>query len=322
MKKGEAKKKKSGAWFKILIAVLAVAALAVVIWGAADQFLWRKYDATSATGSKFEKLSKWISRDSDFTMVADVPRMLANEPVRERLALVENSGEEGVAKDLIGALLSRREIIGMLAVVGKFGQNKEEPKVVAIAQGDFKEETLIPSIRAILSAGRSGLAAENVGKYTVYMESDTRDPFGFVLLDSWHMAVGSKDSLDWLIGQNPPFEKMLAPFPGGVAPAIFGRLIMGPRIVGVLPQGMPTIESLGFESADGENLLASIPCADADQAKGLRMFLEGIRSLMLLQEEGNAALVSILKGLAIGDNGPEVTISGSVSAIMDLWGRK
>ena len=72
-------------------------------------------------------------------------------------------------------------------------------------------------------------------------------------------------------------------------------------------------------SPNGQMLTARIPCRDQGQAVGVMMFLEGVRSLLMLQAEGNATLVGILKDIVIKNDGSEAVLNANASRLLDLW---
>lgn len=308
------KKKGNNKWWKILAALVLLAAMGAVLWSLSDKIFRSGYDPSAATSVKFEKIKEWIPAENDFVIVADVSRALLNENVKEKLSNAAADSEDGVSKDIARALLSNSEAVGMAALLGKFGQGKQSPDIAVILQGNFDEGTLVSSVRTILTAGRAGLAAEKIGDNTIYMESDSRDPFAFVLFDREHIAIGSRASLAALFfKKDGKDEELPAALPKDQPyPVIFGNLKLGQKVAGALPDGMPPIDSIRFESADGVLLLASIPCADAVQAEKLRMFLEGVRSLLIIQEEANTTLASILKNLSIAASDSNVTIQGGI----------
>ena len=322
MKKSETAEKKAGAkgrGLKYAVAIIAalalIAAVTVLLRFAGKGFLQRPYDASQPTAQKFAKIARWIPPNAEFDVSVDVQKALADAALRDRLASLVK-GQDGVASDFVSALLERQSVVGMLMLVGTLGDTGAEPAVAVVAQGGFDEKSFIPAIRAALAAGRSGIAAEELGGRKLYAESDARDPFGFVVLDREHIAVGSRASLVALFAGPPS----VAPKTLDVVDAVvFGRFTFGPRLIGLLPQGFAPVTKIEFASTDGKSVSAKIDGGSVEKAQDVRMFLEGIRALLLLQEEGNPALEGILKGVAIDNSEGSVTIACEILPLLDLW---
>ncbi len=273
------------------------------------------YEAEAPTDTKFARLARWIPAGSEFVVTVDVSRALANPELRERLMALARS-RSGVAAELIQALMGNDGAIGLLAAAGKLGEEGETPRAVVIAQGDFNEEVVLPVVRKVMSEGRAGLSSMDVGWTTIYYESDSRAPFGFMILDGSHMAVGDKASLEAFFSTKPaPTEVPSATYDE----VLFGYLELSPRIKRSLPMMSALGDTVYFSSLDGAVMTATLPCTSIAGALRTRMFLNGVRSLVMLQQQNNEPLVDILEGISIDGEGDEVFITTKIAPLMNLW---
>lgn len=299
---------------KIAVAAVLVAALAVVLYKAGGKFLHPAYDASVPTQAKFAKMLKLLPQGAEFDLSMDVTRALANPQIKDGVSrIIKEKG--GAIAELVAALVGRQDAVGMMTLAGNFGGKGMPPVFAVIAQGGFDERSLIPAIRIALATGRAGLASEKLGKYTLYTESDARDPFGFIVLDREHIAVGNKMSLAALFGKEREKAPAISRTPNSI---IFGHLTFGPRLSALMPQAVP-VTGIDFESPDGKLLTAKIPSPTPAEANNLKMFLEGVRSILMLQEEGNTALTSILSGISVQSEGSEVIVACNTLPLLNLW---
>jgi hypothetical protein len=67
-------------------------------------------------------------------------------------------------------------------------------------------------------------------------------------------------------------------------------------------------------------LTAIAPFGDANSAMGARMFIEGIRSLIMIQHENNLPLTGILDGITITTAGGDMLITTKLAPLLELWG--
>lgn len=299
----------------VLLGVVAVVFLALTLKDTRDLLERPGYDATAPTEAKFARLNRWIPPKTEFYVTVDVPRALANPDLRNRLIQMVGT-RAGVVADLVSALLQNENSIGLLTMAGTLGDVKEPPEVVVVAQGEFDKETMLPAIRAAMSEGKSGLTSRDIEWSTIYYESDARRPFGFIILDGFHMAVGERAALEAFFLEKPEPPEGAGPVSKEV---VFGHMDIGPRIKSVVPRMLAVPESVDFASEDGVVLTAHMPCADRLKAMSLRMFLEGVRSLIMLQHENNAPLVKILEGVTIASEGEEVMLTTKLAPLLDLW---
>lgn len=279
---------------KIAVLALILAGVAVLIRGASDKFRWPAYDAGAPTAEKFARLSRWIPRDSEFYIAADIPRLFEDERLRSKLS-EWSSGAGGVASELADGLVFRSDAVGMLMLVGNLGRGAGDPHVAVLAQGTFDRDEIISKVRTILAEGHAGLVSENIGGRALFAEGDVRDPFGFIILDGNHIAVGERDSLVALFREGVPSRRP-AKAPDAL---VFGRASLGPRLQALFPRGISVPSSIDFASDEALTINARIPCGGEKKAQDLSMFLEGIRSLLLLQEEHNVALTRLLGAIVI-----------------------
>jgi hypothetical protein len=298
----------------LLVLAAVLVGLVVLLRGASDTFRKPRYDASAPTSAKLAKLAPWLPPGAEFFVAADVPRLLADPALHERLGVLVG-GTTGVAAELASALLAHQEVVGLLAVAGNAGVAGSLPQIVLLAQGGFDEASLLAAVRTAMAAGRAGLVATDLGWTTLFAESDTRDPFGFLILDPEHLAVGDAATLAAFYAQRPtaaqPAASAMADRP------IVGMLSIGPRLVPLIPPAVSLPQHIEL-AGDAEEVILGLRCRDEAQAKDLRMFLEGARSLLLLQQEMNLPLVAILKALAIGGEGDRVIVTGPTLPLLDL----
>jgi hypothetical protein len=300
----------------VVLGIVAITFLALTLKDTRDMFERPGYDAGAPTGVKFARLARWISAGSEFDVTVDVHRALAHSDLRNRLIGIVGN-HSGVAAELVAALLENQDAIGLLTVFGTLGEGDIGPRFVVVAQGDFDKEVILPAIRSAMSEGRAGLSAMNTEWSTIYYESDAREPFGFMILDGSHMAVGEKQALQDFFLAEPVPPEATTPIPDDV---IFGHLEIGPRIKSVLPQAIPFPKTISFSSREGVMLTAIAPFGDATSAMGARMFIEGIRSLIMIQHENNLPLTNILDGITITTAGSDMLITTKLAPLLELWG--
>ncbi len=300
----------------VILGIVAIAFLALMLKDTRDTFERPGYDAGAPTGIKFARLARWIPAGSEFDVTVDVHRALAHPDLRNRLIGIVGS-HSGVAAELVSTLLKNQDVIGLLTVFGTLGEGKRGPRFVVVAQGDFDRKVILPAIRSAMSEGKAGLSAMNTEWSTIYYESNAREPFGFTILDGSHMAVGEKQALEDFVLTEPAPPEATASISDDV---IFGHLKIGPRIKSVLPDAIPFPEDISFTSADGVMLTATAPFADELSAMSTRMFIEGIRSLIMIQHENNLPLTNILEGITITTAGSNVHITTKLAPLLELWG--
>lgn len=299
----------------ILIAIGAVVVVALFLKDTRDTLEQSRYDATAPTSVKFARLSRWIPGTSEFDITIDVPRALENLQLKDKLGRIVRN-RIGVAAELVEALIQNEGAIGLLTVTGTVGANDSSPKVTVIAQGKFDKDVILPVIRKVMSEGRAGLSSRDVGWSTIYYESDSKKPFGFMILDGQHMAVGDKESLEAFFIEEPAEPKPLVRASDDV---VFGNVEIGERLKKLVPRMLTVPSSIDFLSKDGAILNASAACENELKAMSVRMFIEGIRSLIILQHENNAPLVGILDGISIVTEGNEIKLSTKLAPLLDLW---
>ncbi len=300
----------------VLIALIATALF--FMRDASDIFLGRAYDPAAGTRSKLGMLARWMPADRDFYIAVDVPRALSNGPLSDRVSAIV-AGKEGVAAELISALLENHDALGMLAVAGRLGELGAESDVVILAQGNFDEKTIVPAIRTAMSAGRAGLTAQNLGWATVYSESDSRDPLAFMLLDKRHLAAGRRKSLISFYETKPEDKGIDKSFE--IDDVLSGYVAIGERMKSSAPKEIYLPDAAYIRSADGIQISATIPCKDPAGAQGVLMFLDGLRSLVMIQQkpEGETGLAAVVKGLGISVEGNDVVLKGELLPLISLW---
>jgi len=275
------------------------------------------YDATAPTDTKMAQLARWIPAGADFFVAADVPKALANQELAASLTRVAE-GRSGVVAYLISALMEEPGSIGLLCVLGRLGEMRSRSEIALLAQGGFDEETLLPAVRSAMSAGHSGVAAQNLEWTTIYTESDSRDPFGFMFLDGTHLAAGDRASLLAMYEKKPEPTKVQM-----VAKdqTIVGYIAIGERLRRSAPEEMYLPDAAYITSPDGTLVTVRIPCDDDEKAQSVMMLLEGIRSLMTIQQEpkGDGGLGAVLGGMTMKATDGDVVIEAKLASLIDLW---
>ncbi|MBN1282355.1 MAG: hypothetical protein JXA24_01105 [Proteobacteria bacterium] len=299
----------------VLAALLAVA----LFWMRdASHILHRKaYDPEGPTETKLDSLSKWVPGDADFFVALDVPRAMANQPLGEAVESAI-SGKSGVGVDLLSSLMADQSALGLIAVTGRLGGLGEGSDAVMIAQGNFDEETIVPAIRSAMIAGRSGISAQDLGWSTVYAESDSRDPFAFMVLDKNHIAAGRRDSLVAFYESGPQKGKRAGRLSDDV---LTGYFMIGEGMRGSAPKEIFLPEAAYLSSPDGIDLAITIPCEDTAKAQGVLMFLQGLRSLVSIQEAtaGHGGLAAVARAFEISAADGDVIIKGKLIPLIVLW---
>lgn len=300
----------------VVLGIAAIGFLALIIKDTRDTFERAGYEASAPTAIKFARLARWIPEGAEFDVTVDVHRALSHPDLRGHIARIVDS-RSGVAAELVAALLENQNAIGLLTLFGTLGGPDEGSSFVIVAQGNFDEGVILPAIRSAMSEGKAGLSAMKTDWSTIYYESDAREPFGFIILDGSHMAVGERRALENFFLKKPPAPEKTRSLSDDV---VFGHLKIGARIKSAIPPAIPFPSAISFESSDGVMLTAIAPFGNEHQAMSARMFIEGIRSLIILQHEHNLPLTGILEGITITPAGSELHLSTKLAPLLELWG--
>ena len=80
-------------------------------------------------------------------------------------------------------------------------------------------------------------------------------------------------------------------------------------------------EAAYISSDDGLELSVRMPCRDAERAGGIASFLEGLRSLMTIQQGPDSAggLAGMIKDVGIESEDGDVVLKAMLLPILDLW---
>lgn len=307
-------KKRTAIALSIAASVAALILLALLLKGT-GLFPRMGYEAHAPTSVKFARLSRFIPIGMDFDVTVDVPRALANASFSERLSALTRE-RTGVAAELVAALLTHQDALGLITIVGTLGNRETLPMFVVLAQGNFDERVILPAVRAAMAAGRAGIASQDLGWATLFTEADVEDPFGFIVLDREHLAVGSRATLQELYA-SPPQQPPA--FMRASDAVLFGHVAVGDRLKEIMPSAITIPASADFVSDDGVNVSAWLACSTPQEALDLRIFLEGVRSLILLQQEENPVLTAIFKGFAISGTAEGVSVESPLAPLIDLW---
>lgn len=301
---------------KIVMGLGAIFILAAVVFGwvyLKDKLnIFSSYDAKSPTAEKFAMIDKWIKPSSDFWAVADIPQMLKDEQVGAplRAYLTER---HGLAGDLVESVLNGQSGVGMVALVSDFVGANAKTSAVLVMQGNFDKKVLAVSVKELLKKEGEEVAEEELAGRKVYFEK-SEDPFGFMFLDENHMAIGSKSSFVTFFGEAPFKVEEVG---SEELPVIFGKIGISDRVKPLLPHELAEIKEISFASTDAKTITADINCSSEEKASSVRMFIEGMRSLMMLKNEG-LPLAASLQKIKVTSNGTEVYISSGVTDVFGL----
>ncbi len=286
---------------RLFLLTLMVLCVALIVKDSTHQLMREQYDVAESTHVKIAKISRWISSNSDFEILLDVWRLMQKPEVASRVMAVLDE-EEGGVYDLLKAFLMRNSSIGMLMFQGGFDGSGEaiQPKFIAVAQGSYDKGEMI---EAIVSTFRDTnikpIDVEGMNGNRVYCD-DLDMQFCFSFLDDEHLAVGYRVSFDEFVAGLPSNIRL----PKEISDSIIaGQVTKAPKFAG---QGK--VEELYFWSDDGQNLFAVLPYKSVAEALDVRVFLEGMRSLLIMQNEGREGILKILKGIKIYDENKNVFI--------------
>jgi len=246
--------------------------------------------------AKYAKMARWISPAAGFDVVVDVWKLREDSGLRDRLLAIAGS-LKGVSAEFLNVLMEKEGVVGMLMVVGNLGLGTKPPMFAAVAQGQFDERAFVGSVRAVIKGeGNVEIEEKKIGDHSLFVEKGANDPFGFMFLDGEHLAVGSELSLMNLFKDVPANVLVHDDMSDSV---LFGDLKIGSNLNGFLPPDLHDIGTIEIASRDGRRLAAKIPCKDERDVTDVRMFLEGIRSLLILQGSDNRPLIEMLSGIEI-----------------------
>lgn len=305
-------RKKGGMTIRIVLLVALLAAIGLFAKDASHQFYLTGYDVAAPIEIKFAKVTKWISPSADLYAVVDVWRVGESPVLSYRLAELV-SGRKDLIGDVVRSILTGQNSIGMLMLIGAFGGGVSPPPFAIVAQGLFDEKTLVPTVRSILEKENSRVTTKALGGRTIFTEEDfTEDPFGFIILDREHIAAGSRSALISLF-ESTPLGITMAGVENMNNFIFFGKLRIDSKIRSMLPPDLGNLSDVVFSSLDGDEVRAVMACEDQKAAVNARMFLEGIRSLVMLQNEGNEALTDMLHDIEIHSEASNLYISADIS---------
>jgi hypothetical protein len=284
---------------RLLLLTLMILFVAVIVKDSTHQFLREEYDVAESTSVKVAKISRWISTNSDFEILFDVWRLMQNPMIASRVMKVLEE-EDGGVYDLLKAFLMRNSSIGMLMFQGRFDSAGEalQPRFVAVAQGSYNKEEMVEVITSTFGdSDVSPIDVEGLNGNSVYCD-DLDMQFCFSFLDDEHLAIGYRTS----------FEELLAGLPSKIrlpedvrSSMIAGQVTKAPKLA-----GQKKIKELYFWSNDGQKLFAVLPYKSVSDALDARILLEGMRSLLMMQNEGRESIIKILQGIKIYDDEEDV----------------
>lgn len=297
---------------KLIIAGIVFLTIAVAgVFVAQRLGVFSSYDATVSTKDKFSSMQKWISPDADVWFAADIWQLLKTPSLGASLGtyLMER---HGLASDLVESALMGDGGVGMLGVMANLQNADAKPVAAIVVQGNFDGGKLAASVKGMIGNEGGEVVEEKIGDKVVYFEK-SEDPFGFMFLDSNHMAIGSKSSLQEFFSAPAGKAIDLGEKP---LPLAFGRVTISDRIRPLLPPELSEVSGITLASDDGSAVTASVNCKSADSASSIRMFLEGMRSLMMMHNKG-LPLESMLERIKVSSDGQDVYVT---ALLADLFG--
>lgn len=300
---------------RVVLVCILLAAVAFFVRDSSDKFMKQSYDPSSATAKKFSEMKRWISPQAEFYFVVDVWKLLERPGLFAALVGL-TSGEDSVASEFIQSLVKGGSPVGMLMAVGTMGHGEEKPVIAMVVQGQFDDQAIVLSVQS-MQGGRAvkEFRAAEIPQ-TIFCDDDgSADPFGFAFLDDKNMAVGTRSGIIQLFKDIPPSA---APDVGAADGVFFGTLRIGQRLSEIIPANISKPGEIRFSSPDGKAIDATLPFAEQREAMDARMFLEGIKSLSMMQNEGKRALINFLESISIRSEGTNVYVSGNLFSILSI----
>lgn len=274
------------------------------------------YSNTFPTANKFAMLKNWISDDSDLIVIADIYR-LTSIPAAAIFLRGDIFGVENAVVKAAGPLFSSGNVIGMMAMNADFGDETGLPQLVVVIQGDFTKRNFLGLIKEELDKENISLSSEKSGETTIYWQGEGEEPFAFAMPDKYHLIVGTKGSVKSLIDENLagrtkefPFLKVNSPF--------FGALRSSDRIKRFLPPQVASLEVAKFATDDKGIIRVSMELPDDNQAENLKVFLQGMKALYLLQKEGENITEDIIDSINIGGEGDMVNLALPLENLLQM----
>lgn len=301
---------------RIALVCILLVAVAFFISDSSDRFMKSSYDPSSATAKKFSEMKKWIPPQAEFYFVVDVWKLLEKPGLFAVLAQL-TSGGDSVASEFIQSIIGGGSPVGMLMAVGTMGHGEEKPVIAAVVQGYFDEPVIVSSIRSMIG-GREvkEFRAAEIPQTIFYDDDGSADPFGFTFLDGENMAVSTRSGIIQLFKDIPAADG--GEVSGDMDSVFFGALRVGARLAELIPENISKPKEIFFSSPDGQVIEATLPFSDQREAMDARMFLEGIKSLSIMQNEGKRKVVNFLESLSIRSEGVNVLVSGNLFSTLSI----
>jgi hypothetical protein len=290
---------------KVLIIVALVFAIAILLKDSSDRLRTMLYDAAAPTSEKFSKIQRWLPSDAELVVVADLHRFFSEPGSRARTSRrLEDIGEVwNVSPEVLSIIMDRAEKIGLVAAALSIDPHTGEAQGLFVVQGEFNESEFVEIVEEKLKAQGGALTHEEQHATTVYGESPGADGFAFAFPDRTHLLIGPKSAILGLVERDSAGEireKETTQW-GMVSTdgAIFGRLLVSPRVQKLLPEALAGISAAGFSSDTDLNINLVIPCVSLDQAEDLAMFIEGSRVSFLLTKGRDYQFYDLLRGIKV-----------------------
>jgi hypothetical protein len=238
----------------------------------------KEYDPSAETSWKFEKVSRYFPSDYDFYIAVDVYRALQDPEVSNFIAGSPFGGIEYLS-ELSSYVASGGGGVGLVTLVGRRGDDMAD--VIAIIEGGFGGQSIAGAVKGLFAADGGSLDSMRAGGLDYYYEDGSQDPFAFVALDSTHIALGYLKSLESCYSNGLPHR---AAKDLGSSSSIFGFLRVSDAQKKAV-QWLRFVDNIRFASQGNGEFLLSLGCSSMASAMDTVLYLEGFRSLYLMEEK-------------------------------------
>jgi len=299
-------KKISKIAIKVIVIVGLLVAIAFLIKDSSDKLKGGTYDASAPTEKKFLKMEKWLPKDVELIVVADLHRYLDQPGAKARLSMRIDemsrswSGDGGVLSNL----MAQAEKIGLAAFAIGLDPERKEANALLVIQGNFQESAFVDSVKKQLAKEGQELIKEEDHSVTIYAESASEEGFAFAFPDRLHVMLGPKSEIIKLIEQesagqleSPEKDRWASV---GDTVVLFGRFKITPRISRMLPEQLQGLQEASFSADALLTLNVNIPCVGPKQAEDVVMFIEGSRISFLLAQRKDNVIVNMLRQVRVG----------------------
>lgn len=309
---------------KILLKMFVMAAvlfpLALLLKDSGHQMKGGGYDPAAPTAAKFRRIEKWLPRDAELIIVVDMSRLAGRPDIAARIAalVLRANVIDGFDGGIVGPVLANPQGIGMAAGALCLGGASDAPYAMAVIQGALDRSAMVGRVQTQLAAENARLVTEEAEGTRIYFETPSDAPFAFAFPDAHHLIAGPKEAVVRLLmsEKTPSAGDLRAHWP---APRddgmLFGRLAFTDRLRSVLPPQIANLDEVLIYADDELNINLVIPCDAARQAQDITLFVEGMRTLYLLDGRAQSIVASIMRGMRITNQDNAVVVHIPTGAI-------